>query len=131
MATQPRDATNGTRQRVPPHSLNSEAALLGAMMLSPDAVADVEGLVQSWHFYRPAHAAVFDAILSVAREGGKADAIVVMERLEQQHLDALDRARRAAVDDAGHPFDVQRSPICGDRERVRDAPKPAVGRARR
>ena len=75
-------------QRVPPHSLIAEEALLGAMLLSPDAVADVEGLVESWHFYRPSHRAVFDTILSVSRNG-KADAVVVHESLDKEALDAL------------------------------------------
>ena len=89
MENRPQDAPNAKRQRVPPHSLNAESALLGAMLLSVDAIADVEGMVQAGHFYRPCHAAVFDAILSVSREGGKPDAIVVHDRLDQQHLDAL------------------------------------------
>lgn len=78
--------TNG--QRVPPHSLVAEEALLGAMLLSSDAVADVEGLVESWHFYRPSHRAVFDTILSASRDG-KADAVVVHERLDKEALDRL------------------------------------------
>ena len=89
MGNRPRDAADVKRQRVPPHNLQAEAALLGAMMLSVDAVADVEGLVQSGHFYRPSHGGVFDAILSVSREGGNADAIVVLERLDQHHSDTL------------------------------------------
>ena len=89
MGNGPQAAANVKRQRVPPHSLNAETALLGAMMLSVDAIADVEGMVQAGHFYRPCHAAVFDAILSVSREGGKPDAIVVMERLDQQNSNTL------------------------------------------
>ena len=80
---------NETRQRVPPHSFAAEASLLGAMLLSPDAVADVEGMVESWHFYRRSHAAVFEAILSIANEGAKADPVLVSEALDKQQLDAI------------------------------------------
>ena len=85
----PQRDTDAKRQRVPPHSFTAETALLGAMLLSPDAVADVEGMVESWHFYRPSHGAVFEVILSIAREGGKADAVLVSEALDKKQLDAI------------------------------------------
>ena len=86
----PQRGAEANGQRVPPHSLVAEASLLGAMMLSRDAVADVEGMVESWHFYRPSHAAVFDRILSVSREGRTADPVLVSEGLDQEHLAAID-----------------------------------------
>ncbi|MYA40486.1 MAG: replicative DNA helicase [Gemmatimonadetes bacterium] len=83
-----RPDTEVRSQRIPPHNLPAETALLGAMMLSLDAVADVEGLVDSSHFYRRAHGAVFDAIIA-ASKNGKADPIVVLDLLDKQHIDTL------------------------------------------
>ena len=39
-------------QRVPPHSLEAEESLLGAMLLSRDAIADAVEHTETVHFYR-------------------------------------------------------------------------------
>ncbi|HEV3225641.1 MAG TPA: replicative DNA helicase [Acidimicrobiales bacterium] len=48
--------------RVPPHNLQAEESLLGAMLLSKDAIASAVESVGVDDFYKPAHAHVFDAI---------------------------------------------------------------------
>ena len=89
MDNQPTNGSGAKNQRVPPHSFVAEEALLGAMLLSADAVADVEGLVEPGHFYRSAHARVYEAVVAIARRGGKADAVLVLEALDQQQRDAI------------------------------------------
>jgi replicative DNA helicase len=42
--------------RVPPHNLEAEESVLGSMMLSPEAIADVVEIVKPTDFYRSAHA---------------------------------------------------------------------------
>ena len=69
--------------RVPPHNLVAEESLLGAMLLSRDAIADVLETVAAEHFYRPAHARVFEAVHSLYSEGNPADAVTVAEILER------------------------------------------------
>ena len=69
--------------RVPPHNLVAEESLLGAMLLSRDAIADVLEIVTAEHFYRPAHARVFEAVHSLYSSGEPADAVTVAENLER------------------------------------------------
>ena len=69
--------------RVPPHNLVAEESLLGAMLLSRDAIADVLETVTAAHFYRPAHARVFEAVQSLYSGGEPADAVTVAETLER------------------------------------------------
>ncbi len=69
--------------RVPPHNLVAEESLLGAMLLSRDAISDVLETVTAEHFYRPAHARVFEAVHSLYSAGDPVDAVTVAERLER------------------------------------------------
>jgi len=67
--------------RVPPHNLVAEESLLGAMLLSRDAIADALETVSAEHFYRPAHARVFEAVRDLYGAGDPADAVTVAEVL--------------------------------------------------
>jgi replicative DNA helicase len=67
--------------RIPPQNLDAEASLLGAMLLSRDAIADAIEVVGAEHFYKPAHGHIFDAICSLYGAGEPADPITVAEEL--------------------------------------------------
>ena len=73
----------GRDVRVPPHNLVAEESLLGAMLLSRDAIADALETVSAEHFYRPAHARVFEAVRDLYGAGDPADAVTVAEVLER------------------------------------------------
>ena len=51
----------GASPRVPPHNLQAEESLLGAMLLSKDAIAAAVELVGADDFYKPAHGHIFEA----------------------------------------------------------------------
>jgi replicative DNA helicase len=73
--------------RVPPYNLEAEESLLGAMLLSRDAiVAASEMGVSADDFYKPAHAHVFDAITSLYSAGEPADPVTVGEELRRAGL---------------------------------------------
>ena len=72
--------------RMPPHNLRAEEAVLGAMLLSREAIADVVEVLEVEHFYRPAHGHIFDAILSLYGAGEPVDAITVGEELARANL---------------------------------------------
>ena len=72
--------------RVPPHNLDAEASLLGAMLLSSDAISAAIQIVTVDDFYKPAHAHVFDAITSLYAQGEPADPITVAEELKRAGL---------------------------------------------
>ena len=72
--------------RVPPHNLDAEASLLGAMLLSRDAIADGLEVVAAEHFYKPSHAHVFEAICGLYSAGEPADPVTVAEALTRAGL---------------------------------------------
>src|SRR5690606_25253688 len=72
--------------RTPPSNLQAEASLLGAMLLSRDAIADAIEIVSAEHFYKPAHAHVFDAIVTLYSAGEPADPVTVAEELARAGL---------------------------------------------
>jgi replicative DNA helicase len=67
--------------RTPPQAIEAEQSVLGAMMLSKDAIADVVETVRPGDFYRPAHQLVYDAILDLYARGEPADAVTVSAEL--------------------------------------------------
>jgi replicative DNA helicase len=73
--------------RIPPHNLEAEESLLGAMLLSRDAItAAVEANVDSSDFYKPAHTHVFEAVLSLYGQGEPVDPVTVAEELRRADL---------------------------------------------
>ena len=62
-------------ERVPPHNLEAEESVLGSMMLSPDAIADVIEIVRPNDFYRTANAKIFDTLREVYGRGDPVDEI--------------------------------------------------------
>ena len=68
-------------ERTPPQALEAEMSVLGGMLLSKDAIADVIEIVRATDFYRPAHQTVFDAIVDLYGRGDPADAVTVMAEL--------------------------------------------------
>ena len=49
-------------ERIPPQVVVAEQGVLGGMMLSKDAIADVVELLRGNDFYRPAHELIYEAI---------------------------------------------------------------------
>ena len=63
--------------RTPPHDVAAEQSVLGAMMLSKDAIADVVETIREGDFYRPAHQAIYSTVLDLYGRGEPADAVTV------------------------------------------------------
>ncbi|MEV5705331.1 replicative DNA helicase [Actinoallomurus sp. NPDC052274] len=68
-------------ERTPPHDLAAEQSVLGGMLLSQAAIAEVIEMIQSRDFYRPAHQTIFDRILDLYGRGDPVDAITVKDEL--------------------------------------------------
>ena len=80
---------------MPPHDLQAEESLLGAMMLSPQAIADAAGIVTASDFYKPAHGHVYDAVHTLYASGQPVDAVTVADELRRFGL--LDQVGGPAV----------------------------------
>ena len=66
---------------IPPQDLAAEQCVLGAMLLSKDAIADVVETLRGGDFYRPSHETVFDAIVDLYGRGEPVDAVTVADEL--------------------------------------------------
>ncbi len=69
--------------RQPPQDVAAEQSVLGGMLLSKDAIADVVEVLHGNDFYRPAHQVIFDCILDLYGRGEPADAITVAAELNR------------------------------------------------
>jgi replicative DNA helicase len=76
-------ATAPEYDRQPPQDVQAEQSVLGGMLLSKDAIADVVEVLHGADFYRPAHQIIFDVILDLYGRGEPADAITVAAELNR------------------------------------------------
>ncbi len=67
--------------RIPPHNLDAEQSVLGAMLESREAIANVVETLHPEDFYKPAHAEVYETILALDGKGEAADAVTVADEL--------------------------------------------------
>ncbi|MBB3601097.1 replicative DNA helicase [Mycolicibacterium sp. BK556] len=72
--------------RQPPQDIAAEQSVLGGMLLSKDAIADVLERLRPGDFYRPAHQNVYDSILDLYGRGEPADAVTVAAELDRRGL---------------------------------------------
>lgn len=92
------DIRRHQRGRVPPHNLEAEESLLGAMMLSRDAIsAATEARVETSDFYKPAHAHIYDAIMALYGVGEPVDPVTVADELRRADLLDLVGGRAALM----------------------------------
>ncbi len=76
--------------KVPPHSLDAEQSVIGALMLDNAAWDQVGDLISETDFYRHGHRLIFHAIESMADAGHPFDVITLSERLgERGELDEV------------------------------------------
>ncbi|HEX2239682.1 MAG TPA: replicative DNA helicase, partial [Actinomycetota bacterium] len=73
--------------RIPPHNLDAEQSVLGAMLESRDAISNVVEVIppdRSDAFYKPTHRDIYETILELYNRGEAADAITVADELARK-----------------------------------------------
>src|SRR3954465_14366782 len=81
------ESSSGPREefgRTPPQDVAAEQSVLGGMLLSKDAIADVIEVLRGVDFYVPRHETVFDAVLDLYGRGEPADAVTVAAELTKR-----------------------------------------------
>ena len=68
---------------VPPHDIEAEKSVLGALLIDKDAIVKVVEFLKPRHFYKPAHEKIFDAILTLYEKREPADLITVPNQLKK------------------------------------------------
>jgi replicative DNA helicase len=80
----PGEAPRGPMDRTPPQDNAAEQSVLGSMLLSKDAIADVSETLRGSDFYRPAHEVIHDAIIDLFGRGEPADPVTVAAELQRR-----------------------------------------------
>jgi replicative DNA helicase len=81
----------GAEGLVPPHSLEAEQSVLGALLIDKTAWDQVADIVTTEDFYRPDHRLIYEALGELVAAGRPGDVVTVSEQLE----------RRGRLTDAG------------------------------
>ena len=105
---EPRDNAPAGGAFAPPQDLLAEQSVLGAMLISKNAIDPATDMLQGRDFYRPAHELIFNVIFDLSNRGEPADAITVAAELTR-------RGEIARVGGAAYLHDlVQSTPIAAN-----------------
>ncbi len=67
--------------RIPPHNLDAERSVIGAVLLTSDVLMDVVDIVKPDDFYSRNHASIFETIIELFNQNLPVDVVTVTERL--------------------------------------------------
>lgn len=70
--------------RIPPQNLESEMALLGSIMLRPEALFDVMDIISADSFYSEKHRIIYDTMLELFTKRSPIDLLSVSSRLKEK-----------------------------------------------
>lgn len=69
--------------RIPPHSLDAEISVLGALLLDRDSIVSVAEFLVPFHFYDNRHKEIYEAILDLYEKRIPIDVLTVSEHLKK------------------------------------------------
>ena len=73
-----------TTDRIPPHNIEAEQALIGTVLLKAEAIYEVADTIQTAHFFRDSHRHIWTAILALAQAGEPIDLITLSAKLQAE-----------------------------------------------
>jgi len=71
-------------ERLPPHSIEAEEAVLGSLLIDPDAIFEVAGFLKPAAFYRVQNQWIYEAILSLNQKREPLDFITLTDELRRR-----------------------------------------------
>ena len=82
-----------TGTRIPPNNIDSERALLGSIMLRPEAIHEIMEIIQEGSFYAEKHRIIFQAMSELVGKGEPIDLLTLSARLtEKNQLEQINGA---------------------------------------
>lgn len=72
--------------KIPPHSKEAEESVLGALMLSKEAITTSIEILKPEDFYTPAHSEICSAVLAIYNRNEPADIVTVKEELNRRNI---------------------------------------------
>jgi replicative DNA helicase len=73
-------------RNVPPHSVDAEQAVLGGILLTPEALDDVLSLLRAEDFYLPAHRIIYKACINLQDKNAPVNLVSIREYLKDNSL---------------------------------------------
>lgn len=73
-------------KRIPPHSIEAEAAVIGAMLLNKDAIMETSEILAGEDFYQAAYGILFDSMVELFHMGRPVDLITLQEHLKEKNV---------------------------------------------
>lgn len=73
-------------KRLPPHNVEAERAVIGAMMLNADAIIVCSELLTSDEFYQQQYGIIFDALVEMYKDGVGADLVTLQNKLREKEV---------------------------------------------
>ena len=84
---EPTGGRPGNSSRVPPHAPEAEEAVLGAMLLSHEAIVNAQTKVGAEDFYRPLFGQIFAAMVDLDQRGEPVDPVTLLEQMRARGVD--------------------------------------------
>ncbi|MCL4835482.1 MAG: replicative DNA helicase [Caldilineaceae bacterium] len=82
--------TNDTPIKSIPANIDAERAVLGALLIDPDAVVKIASFVRAEDFYRERHAWIYSSLIALHERREPADFVTLVDELErQERLEAI------------------------------------------
>ena len=73
-------------KRVPPHSIEAEQSVVGAMLIDKDAITTASEIICGDDFYQTAYGVVFDSVVELFNEGKPVDLVTLQNRLKEKEV---------------------------------------------
>ncbi len=78
--------TKSLELRVPPHDIEAEKSVIGALLLDKDALFKVVEFLRPRHFYKDNHERIYEAILNLFERREPADLITIQSELKRMKV---------------------------------------------
>ena len=73
-------------KRVPPHSIEAEQSVVGAMLMDRDAITTASEIICGDDSYQTAYGVIFDSVVELFNEGKPVDLITLQNRLKEKDV---------------------------------------------
>ena len=81
---------NNGIEKLPPHNTEAEEAILGALLIDPDAIFEVSTFLRPDAFYRRQNQWIYEAMLDLYNQREPVDLVTLIEQLrKQERLEAV------------------------------------------
>src|SRR5699024_9597927 len=95
---------SSVNERTPPHNLEAEQAVIGAIFLEPQAFSTASERLVSTDFYRANHQSIFATMSALSEKGEPIDVVTVTTDLANKDLD---KAVNSSVNERTPPHNLE------------------------